>query len=141
MPGPAPKHPSSRARRNRPAAGDWITLPADPYEGPRPDYEPPTPYLAEVWESWWSSPMAHMWPRSDWPFLVMLIQLMGAGAESDGRTLAEIRQWSDKFGLTPEGRQKRRWMLPDAEVDEEGRVVERTSNLSRRERILKAVEG
>lgn len=142
MPGPAPKHPSKRARRNAPEAGEWVTLPAEPYEGPRPEYEP-ADHMAGIWEAWWSSPMAHMWEQSDWPFLILLLKLTDEAMNSDDaiRATAEMRQWADKFGLTPEGRQKRRWMLPSASVEEDGTVRERPETGDRRERVLRLVEG
>ena len=119
MPGPPPKRPETRARRNAPAAGEWIPLPADPYKGPKPRMPRglSEPAKAE-WKSWWASPMAHAWDQSDHGTLLGLIRMFDAWIAEPAATSmsAEIRQWKDKLGLTPEGRQKRRWALPLVEL-------------------------
>lgn len=119
MPGPAPKPPEERRRRNAPASGEWITLPAEPYEGPRPKLpsrmngRKPSAATAATWESWWADPAAHMWTPSDHQALLRLIRLVEdyhVTAKLD--VLREIRLQLAMFGLTPAGRQQRHWNLP-----------------------------
>lgn len=129
--GPAPKLPEQRRRRNAPAAGEWVTLPADPYEGPRP----PIPDLENLhavytWDAWWSSPMAHMWDEGDWPGLVRLILMLDGNVTLD--VMREVRLQEERFGLSPKGRQSLRWRLPDQGKDvPKGSILEgRWANLS-----------
>lgn len=110
--GPAPKQ--HRRRRNTPTAGDWITLPDEPYKGTKPRRPPGLHDRAvRTWEQWWASPMAHMWDQADHPGIVRLIRLIDQ-FEKTGSTknIAEIRLQEERFGLSPKGRQGIRWRLP-----------------------------
>lgn len=116
MPGPAPKEPESRRRRNVPASGEWVTLPSEPYTGPRPNM----PALdaedaVATWELWWRSPMAHMWTEGDWPGLCRLIVLIDQGV--DVEYMKEIRMQEDRFGLSPKGRQALHWRFVPGEPE------------------------
>lgn len=75
------------------------------------------------WERWWSSPMASMWDESDRGTLEMLVRMVDEWWESPTTKLAtEIRQVKDSLGLTPKGRQDRRWLLPSDDAVEEAPV-------------------
>ena len=112
--GPAPKRADQRRRREAPKAGDWVRLPSEPYEGPRPRMpELETLEAIATWELWWGSPMAHMWSEGDWPGLLRLIMLIDGSASLEA--LKETRLQEERFGLSPKGRQTLRWVLPDGE--------------------------
>lgn len=124
MAGPAPKSPEERRRRNIPAAGEWVTLPAEPYDGPRPKLPSrlggnrPRKATLDTWRRWWSSPMAWLWDEGDWPGLIRLLVVVDEFHRSGKLALVtEIRLQEDRFGLSPKGRQALRWRLPGAEDD------------------------
>lgn len=123
--GPAPKKPQNRTNRHTPTRGEWRTLPADPYKGPKPTL----PRLAggmlastkDAWAIWWASPMAHMWTKSDWPILLRLVVMtdrvsraLNTGEMFTGLAsmVTEVRYLEDKLGLTEKGRRDLRWELP-----------------------------
>lgn len=117
MPGPPPK--KSRRRRNPPAAGEWTVLgdppakrPPLPRPYPRGGYHPQT--KAE-WKTWWASPVASMWAEADHGLVVTLLRMVDSfwRGEASVSLIAEIRVTKNTLGLTPVGRQQRRWLLPD----------------------------
>lgn len=144
MPGPPPKPPEERRRRNKPAAGEWRTLPATPYEGDKPKMPSGLGSPAKrTWQAWWSSPIAHeLGPnRSFWMGLERLILLIDAwykaGAD-DTKMLAEIRQHEDRFGLSPKGMQQLRLRY---QSDEDAAVAAAASGSSSRYSGLRLVEN
>lgn len=127
MPGPPPKLPEERRRRNVPAGGEWRTLPSEPYEGDKPRMPRGLCDQAQrTWKQWWSSPVAHELGANEatWTALERLILLINVyydkirEGEDPTRILAEIRQQEDRFGLTPKGLQNLRLRLPDGIEDE-----------------------
>lgn len=126
MSGPPPRDTRSRRRRNLPTGGDWITLPAEPYNGPVPalpstivDGKRPLTATVTEWDRWWRSPMAHMWDESDHGALLTLIRLIELFNRTGDLKLAqEIRLQQDQFGLTPKSRRTLRWRLPTDDLDE-----------------------
>jgi len=136
MSGRPPKDPSERVNRAKPRDGEWVTLNADLYEGPVP--EAPDGLTKESlakWESWWRSPMAHMWTEADHGGLLDLI-LMSNGAQSapDRERVARV---SGLYGLTPRGRQMLRWRLPDTGAVEVSN--RRPAGKDRRARVVELV--
>ena len=126
MPGPAPKHSSTRARRNKTSTA--ATLKADPTvsapELPAIVWHPMTELPAIVWhpmtEHWWadvwSSPMAPEFDDSDKHGLFALAMIVNdfwtAATARDRRDLAaEIRQQGQRFGLSPIDRRRLQWEI------------------------------
>lgn len=119
--GPAPKDPSTRARRN--VTSTKATLRAVP-DLPVPDL----PAGVEVWHpmtrSWWadiwSSPMAPEFDASDAHGLFALAVLTNdfwlAETPSERMKLAaELRQQSQRFGLSPIDRRRLQWEIERTE--------------------------
>ena len=109
--GPAPKPREQRRDRHKKQAGDWVQLPPEGYQGP-------IPALAglglsnstlEWWKTIWRSPMATQWSEGDVPALKELAMLRELLLDGKMSVAAEVRLRSDSFGLTPAGRQQRRW--------------------------------
>lgn len=137
--GPAPKKPAERRNRTAPARGEWVTLPVEPYSGDRPDLPRVKGGLLkatkETWDTWWRSPMAHMWTTSDWPILTQLIVMTdritralarGEFFQGYASMVTEARHLRDQLGITEKGRQDLRWELSghrsrDAEDETEGK--------------------
>jgi hypothetical protein len=120
MPGPAPKDSSTRARRNKTSTAAVLSrdpklivpeLPMDyPWHG----------MTVRWWNDIWSSPMAPEYDDSDQHGLFMLAILVDDFWTADkpsGRTAlaAEIRQQSQRFGLSPIDRRRLQWEIERAE--------------------------
>ena len=113
MAGPTPS-PNSKEQRTQ--ASQWITL-----ANQAPDTDPPelmwqhSHAARQLWELWWTTPMAVMWGHFDAPALERLLHLLEIEWESDGpagaAVLSEIRQISDRFGLSPSARRKLYWRI------------------------------
>jgi hypothetical protein len=83
------------------------------------------PEALAAWESWWSSPMALLWHKADWPALqrlALLTDAMFAGTLAS-KSVSELRHLESLFGLSPAGRKGLRWILPgEDEVPEMAEV-------------------
>lgn len=114
---PLPKHPSTRARRNKVAGARTLTVVHD--------VEIPELPAERVWhsltESWWadiwSSPMAPEFEHSDVHGLFVLAMLVDAFWVEPSTALAgEIRLQRQCFGLTPIDRRRLQWEIDRGEV-------------------------
>src|SRR5699024_1917628 len=110
MPGPAPKDPSTRARRNK--SSTKATLKADAAiiapELPGSHWHDMT---VRWWADIWSSPMAPEYDDSDRHGLFQLAMLVDdfwtAEKPRERRDIAaEIRQQGQRFGLSPIDRRR-----------------------------------
>jgi hypothetical protein len=119
MPGPSPKHPSTRARRNRTStaaqlkADPSITAPALPTRSWHH-------MTAAWWRDVWASPMAPEFDDSDKHGLFALAVLVDDFWSADSPTMrrdlaAEIRQQSQRFGLSPIDRRRLQWEIERTE--------------------------
>lgn len=129
MPGPAPKHASTRARRNKSSTA--ATLIADP------DLAVPElhgdfwhPMTLEWWADLWSSPMAPEYDTSDRHGLYLLAMIVNdfwtATSPADRAKLAaEIRMQRNRYGLSPMDRRSLQWEIARAE-EARGRSEKRT---------------
>lgn len=123
MPGPVPKEPGTRARRNKASTHD--ILGADDAKGLK---APPLtakdialekgavhPLVQRWWRTIWKEPMARRWMKSDFEGLYLIARLRhdfwsGTGA---GRTTlaSEIRQQERRFGLDIPSRRSFDWRI------------------------------
>lgn len=119
MPGPAPKDPSSRRRRN--AAVGKTLLPADGREGATPVW-PLSSIEPAVWSDLWSTPQASAWERHGWTRVVARYALLLGLAEDvesmSAALLGEVRQLEDRLGLNPKAMRSLLWEVTDDEVAE-----------------------
>jgi len=120
MPGPPPKDPSVRARRNRASTAATLRLVHD-VETPAL----PTRLWHEQTRAWWraiwASPMAPEFDKSDLHGLFGLAVLVDDFWSTEDPKLrkdlaAEIRQQRMAFGLTPLDRRRLQWEIE--KVDE-----------------------
>lgn len=119
MPGPPPKPPSLRLRRNR--AGGVVVLPyAPPAKAPKP-LAGWCERTVVWWEAIWRSPMASMWIEVDVAGLERLGVMVDEANRGQGTAalLGEIRQLEDRYGLSPMGRRRLQWEMPAPAVDGE----------------------
>ena len=138
MPGPAPKPPGLRQRRNR--ASTKATLPTEAKAAKQKI--PPLPQrkgnwherVIVWWESIWRSPMATEYLEPDKQGLILLAYLQQsfwtARSNKDRfRFAAEIRQQEVRFGLTPIDRRRLQW-----EVEKGESAAVRTATRRKRKR-------
>ncbi len=119
MPGPAPKHPSVRARRNKTSTAATLSAVHDVQAPPLP-----TRLWHEQTRAWWrdiwASPMAPEFDKSDKHGLFALAVLVDDFWRTEDAKLrkeiaAEIRQQRTAFGLTPIDRRRLQWTIEQAE--------------------------
>ena len=121
MPGPVPKDPTLRQRRNRaPTAAHLIvqnpvaSVPELPARGGRRRWHALT---IAWWEKVWSSPMAGEFLDGDIPRLWLLADLWDQYWRHATTSLAaEIRLQSQCFGLTPIDRRRLQWEVEKVEA-------------------------
>ena len=120
MPGPAPKDPSARARRNKVSTNAKLSA--------NPDLEiPPLPkrggwheMTTAWWNDLWSSPMAPEFDTSDMHGLYQLALLVDDFWLSETtadriRLAAELRMQGQRFGLSPIDRRRLQWEIERTE--------------------------
>ncbi len=121
MPGPMPKNPATRRRRNR--ATTRAMLPA---EIEQRKYRPRLPKLngkakwhplaKMYWDLVWTSPMSHQFLAADIPVLFRLLMLVNRFFDGGSlKVAAEIRMLEREFGLTPLSRRRLEWIVAQAE--------------------------
>jgi len=121
MPGPPPKHPSERRRRN--ATVPMTRLPAEGRRGDPPEWPLAGPRKRElaIWAELWSTPQAVVWERLGWFRPVARYARLLYEVEKPGATaarLAEARQMEDRLGLSPMAMLRLRWEVVADEVAE-----------------------
>lgn len=120
MASPTPKPADHRRNRNPKRSGDWVQLPREGHQGPIPELPASLQLGTETYAWWdhiWRTPMATQWDPGDIPALVELAILRNRLMQGAITVASEVRLRSDQFGLTPEGRQKRRWIVTDEDLE------------------------
>ena len=121
MPGPAPKDPAQRLRRNKDTI-DWVDLPADPELESRdiPQFAGLGEAGRDKWSTIWVTPMATQWGDAEEGQAVRYCQLVDIWTTTkETKVLAEMRHLEAALGLTPKARKELRWRIVDgAEVVE-----------------------
>lgn len=116
MPGPAPKDPASRRRRN--AAVGKTLLPAGGREGDAPVW-PLSSGEPDVWAELWASPQASAWERFGWTRVVARYALLlerSEDVDAPAAILGEVRQLEDRLGLNPKSMRSLLWEVTDDEL-------------------------
>jgi hypothetical protein len=124
MPGPPPKDPALRVRRNK--ATTKTTLARAPRAKKRALPRRTPAWHAETrrtWAAWWASPQAAEWTSVHVPRLYIIIRLHEdfnrAANWTDRKVLAaEIRLQEVDFGLTPLSQTKLQWSERHEEDDQ-----------------------
>ena len=115
MPGPTPKPPELRRRRNKTATAallkstSTLIIPALPVQNAHP-------MTVAFWSDIWASPMVPEYAQPDVDRLVMLITLVEDFARADAPTQRielsrEIRLVAAEFGLSPISRRRLQWTI------------------------------
>ncbi len=135
MPGPPPKDPATRRRRNAPLA-NTLQLPASGRQGDEPAW-PLSGETPQTWVDLWHTPQAAAWERLGWTRVVAryvhILTLCESPESMTAALLAEARQMEDRLGLTPMSMLRLRWEVAadevgqkrDEEADDEDDPIER----------------
>lgn len=121
MPGPMPKDPALRQRRNKSAtrallAPETAPIVRAPRLPTKPDKKTWTEMAQRWWKDVWSSPMRHEFLRADLGALFRLVLMVDAYWETPSLELArEIRMMEREFGLTPLSRRRLEWTVAQTE--------------------------
>lgn len=77
-----------------------------------------SPRTRRAWKAWWADPASTQWGPGDVDLVEHLADIYEQWVrESKAAFATEVRQTRDILGLTPKGKQDRRWMVaPPAEV-------------------------
>ena len=123
--GPAPKAPEQRRNHHAPQRGEWTDLPAEITRAVLPNLPSRgkgqgtwSARTRAAWKSWRADPVTSQYGPADVQLAIDLAWLYEQWVRDPTASLAgEIRQRQDALGLTPKGRQDRRWrMQPPADV-------------------------
>ncbi len=130
MPGPAPKHPSTRARRNKPSTAAVLHADHAIVAPELPDLDWHSLTLS-WWRDIWASPMAPEFDDSDRHGLIQLAMLVNDFWMADGwrerrDIAAEIRQQGQRFGLSPIDRRRLQWEIERSEEAQDRGAARRT---------------
>lgn len=120
MPGPAPKNPAIRQRRNKAATRALLAAETKPVVGtPKLPDNPLGKWhklTAVWWDDVWSSPMSAEFMRADLGALFRLAMLVDVFWKSGKlAAAAEIRLMEREFGLTPLSRRRLEWTVAQAD--------------------------
>ena len=149
--GPAPKHPSTRQRRNKVASATTLRvvdnpkIPLIPKRGTGLKW---TPEALAWWRRTWSSPMSSEYDGSDFSGIVRRLFLEDAYWEAarQGETnqmlklSAEIRILDIEYGLTPMARRRLQWTIEQGESAEEKTTARRNKRAAESPRPVAAVD-
>lgn len=121
MPGPLPKDPAVRQRRNKSATRALLPAEAAPVvEKPRlptcPNEGSWHNMAKRWWADVWSSPMHYEFLGGDVPALFRLVSLVDRYWKGGSLSVAkEIRLLEREFGLTPLSRRRLEWQVAQSE--------------------------
>jgi hypothetical protein len=130
MPGPTPKNPVTRQRRNKIATR--AMLPPESAPRQRAPALPPAcewnPMTRRWWRDVWASPMATEYLRADAHALFRLAILINMfWSEPSKELAAEIRLQQQAFGLTPLDRSRLEWNIEHVEQARDRRERQRSA--------------
>jgi len=131
VPGPLPKDPARRQRRNKAATRALLPAESAPIVG-RPELPARTdtawhPLAVQWWDDVWASPQCREFLRADLGALYRLVHLVDRWWQTGQMKLAvEIRLMEREFGLTPLSRRRLEWTVAQSEAAVEKRERQRS---------------
>jgi hypothetical protein len=130
MPGPMPKSPATRARRNRSSTARTLAVAATVAAPALPAVRDWHAMTVAWWRDVWSSPMAGEFLQADMHGLSRLALLVDdfwlASSPTARKDLAgEIRLQGQAFGLTPIDRRRLQWTVDRVEEKPQARRAAR----------------
>jgi hypothetical protein len=119
--GPSPKSLEQRRNFSEPQRGEWVSVPAGAKSKlsalPKDEWSPRT---VTAWAAWRKDPVTSLYGPADVQLAIDLAYLYEQWVALGGSKLAgEIRQRQDGLGLSPKGKQDRRWQVGPAQEEPE----------------------
>lgn len=123
MPGPPPKDPATRRRRNKPVEANFKLLPHEGRAGPPPPWPFPgdgvSTFELSEWARLWSLPQAVEWERMRCePTIALYVRALALAIMGEDKMFAEVRQLDKKIGVSPEAMRAMRWETDEPLEDE-----------------------
>jgi hypothetical protein len=122
MPGPLPKNPVIRQRRNKSSSRAVLTMTPENRMVKKPNLprldtgEEWHPMARKFWEDIWESPMSAEFTHGDEPALFRLVFLVNAFWKKPNLAVSkEISSLEKEFGLTPMSRRRLEWTVAQSE--------------------------
>lgn len=117
---PPPKHPSTRARRNKTSTNATLTTEHDVKQPPLPKGVEWHPMTTAWWRDIWKSPMAPEFLKADVHGLFQLALLtndfwLAETPSARSALAAEMRQQGQRYGLSPIDRRRLQWEVEKVE--------------------------
>jgi hypothetical protein len=111
--GPAPKAFEQRRNHHEPLRGEWITVAADAKSAllalPKDEWSLRT---KRAWAAWRKDPVTSLYGPAEAQLALDLAYIYEQWVQEPSSSLAgEIRQRQDGLGLSPKGKQDRRWRV------------------------------
>jgi hypothetical protein len=125
--GPAPKAFEQRRNHHEPLRGEWIDLaPLQKSQLPSLPKDEWSERTKRAWKAWSQDPATGQYGPAELQSAVDLAYVYEEWVRKGGSSIAgEIRQRLDGLGLSPKGKQERRWRVTVAEsVEVEAEVTE-----------------
>lgn len=120
MPGPPPKNPATRQRRNRKPSAAALSAAPSARNRPLPARDDGSawhPQAIALWIEAWASPMADEYLEADIPGLLILVDLTHLyWSRPSAKTASELRQQRIAYGLDPMARRRLQWEVARAEA-------------------------
>jgi hypothetical protein len=119
--GPSPKSLEQRRNFSEPLRGEWVPVPAGAKTKlPRLPDDEWSPRTETAWKAWSKDPVTSLYGPAEVQLAIDLAYLYEQWVDLGGSKLAgEIRQRQDGLGLSPKGKQDRRWRVVAAEAEPE----------------------
>ena len=139
--GAAPKDPSQRVRRNKPAAVPVLVADGKVYGPELPATHEWPEATVKWWQAWRTSAQAAKFGETDWLFLIDTAVLHAEFWLGNRTLAAELRLRVAKFGATMEDRLRLKFAIgePDTPPDVPATRLRTKAESSRRNRVLRAV--
>jgi hypothetical protein len=124
--GPAPKALGERRNHHEPLRGEWVEVAPHAKSAlpalPKDSWSPRT---KRAWEAWRKDPVTSLYGPAEVQLAVDLAYVYEQWVLEPTASLAgELRQRQDGLGLSPKGKQDRRWRVAtEARVDEDDAEV------------------
>ena len=123
-----PANPFSRKSLSG-ANGEWVTLPADGYDGDLPSWplhNDPSTAEEALWMDLWRTPQAAMWAESGFERVVARYVMVTVLSEEEptAAMLSEVRQLEDRLGLSPMALKRLQWVISEPSSGELAEVIE-----------------
>lgn len=151
MPGPAPKDPKIKQRRNRDSSAAVLIDTSPLLSGTAPELPKRFDadgkeiewheFAAKAWRDIWGSPMASEYTQADVHRLEMYVDLLHKYWNGATAVAAEVRLQGVCLGVTPIDRRRLQWEIKRVDAAEKPEKPKRPKRVEDPRSVLKVVDG